>query len=123
MWILVVWALVRLAGPMAFALRPTLWRWACVDVAHKDGALCEYDSWRLLFVKSQMGLLQEGVLALGLRPRVWGYLEDGQSGYLRSGDDPLLVLSELNCFSTEQNRRIFANMGDFQKAFPSGMEG
>ena len=119
MWILVVWALVRLAGPVAFALRPSLWRWACVDVAHKTGALNEYDSWRLLFVKSQMGLLQEGVLALGLRPRVWGYLEEGQSGYLRSSDDPLLVLAELNCISAEQHRRIFANLGDFQKAFPS----
>ena len=65
-----------------------------------------------------MCLLQEGLLALGLRPKIWGYLEEGQSGSLRICDDPILVLSELNQISSDLRRRILANMGDFQKTFP-----
>ena len=67
-----------------------------------------------------MGLLQEGVLALQLRPAVWSHLLEGQSGYIRSSDDPVLALSELRQLAVaSQNRCIFALMGDFQKAFPS----
>ena len=73
-----------LAGPSRWALRPGLWRWACLGTVYKKGKLSDFGSWRLLFIKSQMGLLQEGVLANGVRPSIWGYLLDGQSSYMRS---------------------------------------
>ncbi|OLP99287.1 hypothetical protein AK812_SmicGene18188 [Symbiodinium microadriaticum] len=74
---------------------------------------------KLLFIKSQMGLLQEGILAIRLRPAVWGSLQNGQSGYMRGVDDPLLVLHDLAQITVHQNRCFYAVMGDFEKAFPS----
>lgn len=62
-WLLVVWLLVQLAGPSRWALRPGLWRWAFLGTVYKKGKLSDFGSWRLLFIKSQMGLLQEGVLS------------------------------------------------------------
>ena len=69
-----------------------------------------------------MGLLQEWVLALQLRPAIWSHLLEGQSRYIRSSDNPILALSELRQLTvTSQSRCIFVLlvMGDFQKAFPS----
>ena len=117
-WLLVVWLLVQLAGPSRWALRPGLWRWACLGTVYKTGKLSDFGSWRLLFIKSQMGLLQEGVLANGVRPSIWGYLFDGQSGYMRSTDDPLLALTELTTSTISDKKCFFALLGDFQKAFP-----
>ena len=119
-WICLVWLLCQLAGPARWALRPSLWRWSCLGTAFKKGSVSEFSSWRLLFVRSQMGLLQEGVLALQLRPAIWSHLLEGQSGYIRSSDDPVFALSELRQLAVaSQNRCVFALMGDFQKAFPS----
>ena len=119
-WTNLIWLLCQLAGPARWSLRPTIWRWSSLGTAFKRGSVSEFSSWRLLFVRSQMGLLQEGVLALQLRPAVWSHLLEGQSGYIRSSDDPVLALSELRQLAVaSQNRCIFALMGDFQKAFPS----
>ena len=117
-WLLVVWLLVQLAGPSRWALRPGLWRWACLGTVYKKGKLSDFGSWRLLFIKSQMGLLQEGVLANGVRPSIWGYLFDGESGYMHSTDDPLLALTELTTSALSDKKCFFAHLGDFQKAFP-----
>ncbi|CAE7431354.1 unnamed protein product, partial [Symbiodinium sp. CCMP2456] len=119
-WISLIWLLCQLAGPARFALRPTLWRWSSLGTAFKKGPATEFSSWRLLFVRSQMGLLQEGVLALRLRPAIWSHLLEGQSGYIRSSEDPVLALTELRQLAVaSQHRCVFVLMGDFEKAFPS----
>ena len=118
-WRTLAWLLCQLAGPSRWALRPSLWRWASLGTTYKKGVVHDFSSWRLLFIKSQMGLLQEGILAIRLRPAVWGSLQNGQSGYMRGVDDPLLVLHDLAQITVHQNRCFYAVMGDFEKAFPS----
>ena len=56
--------------------------------------------------------------ARGLRPVVWGNLEDGQSGYIRGTDDPLLVLYEVLKQATHASRTLYLLLGDFKHAFP-----
>ena len=43
-WIKSCWALVRLAGPACYALRPSQWRWVVVGLAFKSGAPSDFDS-------------------------------------------------------------------------------
>ena len=118
-WRTLVWRLCQLAGPGSWALRPSLWRWASLGTTYKKGDVHDCSSWRLLFIRSQMGLLQEGLLAIHLRPAIWGSLCEGQSGYMRSTDDPLMVLHDLSMDALSCGRCFFAVLGDFEKAFPS----
>ena len=78
----------------------------------------DVDNWRLLFVRAQMGLLQEGILSDRLVGTVWGALSDVQSGYMRGVEDPLLVLYEVAAAMRAAGRCLFLLFGDFHEAFP-----
>jgi hypothetical protein len=84
----------------------------------KAGSETNMDNWRLLFVRSQMGLLQEGVWSNRLRPSIWQQLHPCQSGYQRAVDDAWLVLFELAAVLRAAGRSLYIIMGDFEKAFP-----
>jgi hypothetical protein len=68
--------------------------------------------------KSSMGLLQEKLLEVRLKPTIVAYLRPCQSGYLKGIEDPQLVLHEVCCQMRVQKRNLFIVMGDFVKAFP-----
>ena len=116
-WNDVCWVLQALAGPGHWAIRPYRWRWVWLGFALKAGAESNIDNWRFLFVRSQMGLLQEGVLAQRLRPEVWKTLHPCQSGYQPGVGDARLVLNELVASYLSAGRCLFIIMGDFKKAF------
>jgi hypothetical protein len=117
-WIIVSWRLLRLAGPASWALRASIWRWVVLGSAYKKGSVLDIDSWRLLFISSQMGLLQEGLLAVGLRPAIRSYVFPGQSGYVRGCEDPLLVLESMAASFRNTGTCLYAGMVDFKQAFP-----
>ena len=75
-WNAVVWLLIRLVGPACLALRPELWRMAVMVALHKRGFEWLTSSFRLIMVKSQLGLLQENVLSARLTPTVRSSLSD-----------------------------------------------
>ena len=62
-WDALVLALLQLTGPGGWALRPSLWKWVSLGTTLKGGDPSEMENWRLLFIRCQMGLLQEAVLA------------------------------------------------------------
>ena len=82
------------------------------------GMLDEIESFRLIMVKSQLGLLQEGVLFIRLRDIVRIKITPGQSGYLRDVADAHLLLHELSAAAIQDGRPLCAIFGDLQKAFP-----
>ena len=61
-WHRVVWRLMLLMGPTVFAHRPRLWRGAAAVPLFKAGLPSESQSYRLIMVKCQMGLLQEALV-------------------------------------------------------------
>ena len=70
---------------VCFLLRLTVGdaaRWPGVSLAqrHKGGPLVDVESWRLLFIRAQMGFLQEGILSDRLVGTIWDALSDGPSG-------------------------------------------
>ena len=69
-WSRLVFALHSLAGPAGWSLRPTIWRWVTLGLTYKKSPLHDVSSWRLLFIRSQMGLLQECFLGAWMRPAI-----------------------------------------------------
>ena len=65
-------------------------------VLHKAGDVGNVDNWRQLEVPSQLGLLQESVLATRAKGPVRAHLSQGQSGYIRDVSDPQMVLHEIS---------------------------
>ena len=117
-WQDAVWRLIRLTGPGLLACRPSLWRAACLDTVYKSGPCAFPNSFRLLSVRVQMGLLQEAVLAARIKPQVRACLTTGQSGYVRDVEDPLLALHELLVAQSSLGRSLWICFADFVKAFP-----
>ena len=118
MWDKVVWRLLKLAGPNGAAYRPRLWRAALVVPLLKNGDPFIQTSFRLIMVKAQMGLIQEGLLSERLLERIQCSLERGQSGYVRGVQDPHLLLHEILSESRRFRRDVWLLPGDFVKAFP-----
>ena len=118
LWNLCVWLLQRITGPGGLAIRPDLWRLATLLAIHKRGPPDQMDNFRLIFVKIQMGLLQETILSRRLSPPVRVHLAAGQSGYIRGTEDPILLLHELCSLRLRLNLCTWYSLGDFQKAFP-----
>ncbi len=83
------WAALRLCGPGGLAVRPARWRRSGLRAHYKDGDPSLQENYRLLEIKNQLGLAQEGLLFRRCKARVWGTLQEEQSGYRRSTDDPL----------------------------------
>ena len=117
-WDLLCWCLVRLAGPRIAAARPWLWRLASLAPLWKKGDCLDTASYRLIFVKSQMGLLQEGVLMHELRPTIQAAVSDNQSGYVRDCGDPVLSLHLIFQMRAALSLPWWICLGDFQSAFP-----
>ena len=65
-----------------------------------------------------MGLLQEGLVAVTLKPVIADFIHKCQSGYIRGIQDPHLVLHELCSLAGAIHRAVWLTMGDFRKAFP-----
>ena len=87
-WLKLLYLIQKLVGPGRLAVRPRLWRSRCMVPSYKRGPPSVYESWRLLEVCSQLGLLQEAVLFRRLREQVWGHLEPGQ-GWWRTHAQPM----------------------------------
>ena len=85
----------------------------------KRGPPREIPAYRLIMVKQQHGLLQEGILSRRLAARVRESLEDGESGYVRGVEDPHLLMHEAWAMAFAQNRKVWVMMGDFKSAFPT----
>ena len=107
-----------LCGPNILAYRPQLWRWSILHVVYKKGNPRWHGSYRLIFVKVQMGLLQEGLIAVRLKHHIFTYLRPCQSGYLKGIEDPHLVMHELCSVASAQKRTVWGVLGDFQQSFP-----
>ena len=117
-WLTVIWQAQLLCGPAILAYRPSLWRLSTLLAVYKRGNPRLHSAFRLIFVKSQMGLLQEGLIALRLKPIISAFLRPCQSGYLKGIDDPHLVMFELSSVALKQMRTLWVILGDFRQAFP-----
>ena len=69
-------------------------------------------------VKSQMGLLQEGVIFHRVAPKVRATVTPGQSGYSRDVADAQLLLHELMAERKGLGLPLWSIFGDLEKAFP-----
>ncbi len=117
-WHQVVWNLMDLAGPACLAVRPMAWRGAASVPLYKKGLPEEATSYRLIMVKSQLGLLQEDLVHARLSSQVKGSITAGQSGYIRDVGDAHLLLHECMAEAIAVHKPIWAVFGDLQKAFP-----
>jgi hypothetical protein len=117
-WDSLVLALIRLAGPAVLARRATLWRLALLWPIFKKGAGDAIESYRRIWIRSQMGLLQEGTFSLMCKPDIVAALTRGQSGYVRDVADAHLLLDAILSFRKQHNLPLFMLPGDFVKAFP-----
>ena len=117
-WNVVVWLLIRLTGPACLALRPRLWRAAAMVALYKRGDALRHASFRLIMVKAQMGLIQEGLLSTRLTPSVRGAISDYQGGYERGVEDAHLLFHELSADAMASLRCLWVLLGDFKGAFP-----
>ena len=91
-WHVVLWRLMDIAGPACLACRPKMWRGAAAVPLFKKGAITASESFRLIMIKSQMGLLQEGLLFNRLSSQVRSSITPGQSGYIRDVGHAHLLL-------------------------------
>ena len=117
-WDYAVWQLQLLTSSHDLALRPALWRYSTLLAVHKRGETDWIEHYRLIFVKVQMGLLQQAILSGRMLPSVRNELEAGQSGYARGVEDPVLLLHELIALRRGLLLPTWYLMGDFKKAFP-----
>ena len=122
-WMNIVWLVQDLCGPNFLACRPSLWRWSVLMALWKEGCPRRHKSFRLIFVKAQMGLLQEGLISKRLKHIVFDYLMPVQSGYWKGVEDPHLVLHELCSMTMEHKRQLWLVFADFKKAFPRTWRG
>ena len=113
-----VWQLQRLAGPGKLASRPQLWRWAVLFTRFKKGDPLLAEAYRLIFIKAQMGLLQESLLTSRIQPDVFHCLWEGQSGFMYGVEEAQCLLLEWCAEALRTGRSLWAVMGDFIKAFP-----
>ena len=118
-WNDAVWALQKWAGPSGLAHKPSLWRSASLCPIHKKGNPAEVENFRLIFIKAQMGLLQETLLTQRWLGAVRQYVLPCQSGFVRGVEDAWLLLHETCAEAASQGRPLWTVMGDFRKAFPS----
>ena len=95
-----------------------LWRLSTLLAVFKSGSPCLHKSFRLIFVKVQLGLLQEGLVEARLKPTIRTFLHPCQSGYFRGIQDPHLVLHEIYHLAEAAHRAVWLVMGDFKQAFP-----
>ena len=114
----VIFRLMKLLGPGGLALRPRLWRGANAVTRYKEGPPDEGESYRLIMVRAQLGLLQEGLLFQRLQGPLRDRITQGQSGYIRDVGDAHLLLHELTAAAIQARKTIIAVFGDLQKAFP-----
>ena len=117
-WQRAIWQVQRLMSPACLASRPDLWRGVALDTRYKSGSQLILDSYRLLAIRSQMGLLQEGLLSDTCGDTIRAGVHEGQSGYSRDVSDPQLLLAELTAIFDLEGRFLLIVMADFRKAFP-----
>ena len=117
-WDKLVTALMRLAGPGMLALRATLWRLAFLWPIYKKGSAGTMEAFRRIWVRSQMGLLQEGLFSLSCKAQIVGSLTRGQSGYIRDVADAHLLLDGILSYRRQFKLPLYMLLGDFVKAFP-----
>ncbi len=84
----------------------------------KKGEIFDSASYRLIFIMVQFALLQEGVVASRIRVQVRASILEGQSGYIRGVEGPIMVAHEVSTTVLAQGRCLWASLGDFERAFP-----
>ena len=90
-WHIVVWKLMDLTGPARLAVRPCLWRSVAAVLLFKRGSPAASSSYRLIMIKSQLGLLQEGILFQRISGSIRASSTPGQSGCIRDAGDAHLI--------------------------------
>ena len=85
---------------------------------HKKGDPNVMANFRMIFVRVQLGLLQETLLCARLAPPVREYIWPGQSGYVRGVDDPHTFLHELVALRKPLGLVLVTLLGDHVNAFP-----
>ena len=109
---------MRLTGPGGLAIRPRSWRGSRAVTRHKAGPSDLGESFRLIVIKSQFGLLQEDLAFHRLRDCIRERVSQGQSGCIRDVGDAHLLLHEIMAVAVHDRRVVCAIHGDLQKAFP-----
>lgn len=104
-WNHAVWLAQRLCGPAGLVLRPRLWCFSVLMAVFQKGDMSTVEAYGMIFVRVHMGLLQESLLTRRLLPRIRAYQLQGQSGYVRGGEDPQVLLHEICAILHHQNRR------------------
>ena len=117
-WVRMVWLTMRLTGPGCLAIRPLLCRGSAAVPLHKKGDCSNNKSFRLIMVKCQLGLLQEGIVFARTSVQVRSSITPGQSGYMRDVADAHLLLHELVAERCALLLCLWAYFGDLEKAFP-----
>ena len=113
------WFLLQaLCGPAILAYMPDLWRASTILAIFKKGSPRYHESFRMVFVKVQLGLLLEAILAARLRSVIFWSLRPCDSGYCKGVEDSHLVLHEIVSLAPVHKRSVWAVLGDFLKAFP-----
>ena len=113
----VVWYVQVICGPSFLAYRPGLWRCSVLLAVLKAGNPRWHASFRLIFVKVQLGLLQETLLSKRLKQIIGRYLMPCQSGYWKGVEDPHLVLHTVSTMAKQECRQLWLVLGDCMKAF------
>lgn len=89
----VVCRIQRLVGSGSLAVRPECRRYRRMVSLFKSGSRTAVNAWRQLEIGTQMGLLQEGVLATRARRHIWSRVSPGESGHWRDSGDSQFALS------------------------------
>ena len=76
-------------------------------------------NFRNLFIKSQLALLQEGVMRLRWNPACRKSLTQGQSGYMFGVEEAQFLLHEIAAIACAKQLALWVVLGDFRKAFPN----
>ena len=88
-----------------------------MNTVHKAGDPMLLESFRLTFVRAQLGLLQEGILSRRLTPTIRSKLAPVQSGYHRGVQEPQVLLHVLSDEARAKRQRLWVVLADFVKAF------
>ena len=68
-WDNLVFSLIRLTGPGALACRPVRWKYTFPWTKHKSKSAYDIENFRRLWIRVQMGLLQEAVLSSRIKTK------------------------------------------------------
>ena len=86
---------------------------------YKNGQLLPIiTNYKLIMVRSQIGLLQEALVFEKLRDKIKAMVTPRQSGYSRDGQDAHFLLHELMAEACGSCKTLWVVFGEMKEAFP-----